>query len=102
MSAPLNDILEPRKSSHSSCHNIFPPPKPHKQSFSTCDSCRARDAAYRKRKQQADKDHAKQPAPPPPRQSSEEQQAEGAAVMANGDNGHAPERSFESGSASGN
>jgi hypothetical protein len=100
MSAPLNNTLEPRKCSHSSCRNILPLPEPHKKSFSTCDSCRARDAAYKKRKRQADKDHTKRPAPPPPGQSSEEQQAGGAAVMANGDseNGHAPERPFESGS----
>ena len=100
MSAPLNNTLEPRKCSHSSCHNILPPPEPHKKSFSTCDSCRAWDAAYKKRKRQADKDHAKQPAPPPPGQSSEEKQARGAAIMTNGDNqnGHAPEMPFESGS----
>jgi len=102
MSVPLNNTLDPRKCSHSSCRNILPPPEPHKKSFSTCDSCRARDAAYKKRKRQADKDHAKRPAPPPPRQSSEEQQAGGAAIVANGDNenGHAPERPFESGCCS--
>jgi hypothetical protein len=100
MSAPLNNTSELRKCSHSSCHNILPPPEPHKKSFSTCDSCHAWDAAYKKRKQQANKDHTKWPAPPPPGQSLEEQQASGAAVMANGDNqnGQAAERPFESGS----
>jgi hypothetical protein len=100
MSAPLNNTLGPRKCSHSSCRNILPPPEPHKKVFSTCDNCRARDAAYKKRKRQADKDHAKRPAPPPPRQSLEEQQAGGAAIIPNGDdlNGHTAERPFESGS----
>ena len=88
MSAPLNNTLELRKCSHSSCRNILPPPEPHRKSYSTCDSCHAQDAAY------------KWPAPPPPGQSLEEQQASGAAVMANGDNqnGQAAERPFESGS----
>ena len=81
MSAPLNDTLEPRKCSYSYCCNILPPPEPHKKFFSTCDSCCAWDAAYKKRKWQADKDHANQPAPPPPGQSLEEQEAGGAAII---------------------
>ena len=97
---PLNNTLEPRKCSHSSCHNMLLLLKLKKKSCSTCDGCCAWDAAHKKRKQQADKEHEKWPAPSPPRQSSEEQRAGGAAVMSNGDNenGHAPERPFESGS----
>ena len=57
---PLNNTLELRNCSHSSYCNIFPPPEPHKNPFlPVMVVMHAWDAIYKKRKQQADKDHAK-------------------------------------------